>query len=126
MPCRPVVANRRQVLLRPYTYACIWITGGTRRRAESCVPSSGLGPARLRRFSQRSAALLGTYVPPARGAKADGRSVNGFWRESSTRDVEELNRQIEERLRREACVAHQAAQSCRSAGAENLRELCCE
>jgi len=46
---------------------------------EPCVSSSGLGPARLRRFSQRFAALLGTHVPPARGAKADGRPVNGLW-----------------------------------------------
>ena len=128
MPCGSVLVLRRQVGPRPDTYACIDISEGQRRwRAESWVPSlTVLGPARLRRFSQRFAALLGTNIPPPRCAKADGRSVNRVWREFSTGDVEEFNRHIEQRLRWQACMAHQAAQSCRSACAENSRELGCE
>jgi hypothetical protein len=65
----------------------------------------------LRGFSQRFAAILWTDMSPTCRAKADSRSPNRLWRESPTGDVEEFKGYVEQRFRREACVAHHPAQS---------------
>ena len=111
------------------TYICLHVVGveHPRWRTPSRVPCwAGLGPARLRRFPQRFAALLGTDVPPARGGKPHSRSPNGFWRQFPAGDIEQFNRQVEQCLRWESCLPHHATQSCRSACAEHARQLGCE
>ena len=63
-------------------------------------------------------------MSPTRRAKTERRSSKRFWGEFSTGDVQELNREIEEHLRWEAGVTHDAAEPRRSSRAENARQLC--
>jgi hypothetical protein len=121
-----LVAPAKPGFVQIHMLACISVEH-PRWRTPSRVPSwAGLGPARLRRFPQRFAALLGTDVSPARGGKPHSRSPNGLWREFPAGDIEQFNRQVEQCLRWESCLPHHAAQSCRSACAEHAGQLGCE
>ena len=121
-----LVAPAKRGFVHIHMLACVGVEH-PRWRTSSGVPCwAGLGPARLRCFPQRFAALLGTHVPPARGGKAHSRSPNGLWRQFSTGDIEQFDRQVEQCLRWESCLPHHAAQSCRSACAEHSRQLGCE
>ncbi len=85
-----------------------------------------LGPARLGRFSERFAALLGTDMAPPRRAQTDRRSMDRFRREFSAGEVQELEREIEEDLRRKTRVTHHASQPRGAARPEEARQLCGE
>jgi hypothetical protein len=57
--------------------------------------------------AQRLAALFRTDVSPARGTKTNGLTFYGLRSESfQTRDVEHLQRKIEQHLWRKACLSH--------------------
>jgi hypothetical protein len=70
-----------------------------------------LGPPGLGRFAQHSASVFRTDIPPARGAKTYGRSLDRFRREPSARNVEQLDREIEEDFGWKARLSHYTPES---------------
>ena len=84
------------------------------------------GPARLRRFSEGLAALFGADIAPARRAKTNSCSPDRLRREFPARDIEELNRKIEQDLRWQTGLTHHAAEPRRATRAEHAGQLCCQ
>lgn len=70
--------------------------------------ATGLGPARLSGASEHGAPFLGPHVAPARGTEADRLSAYGRGSEFATGEVEYLQRQIEQDLRRQRTLSHDA------------------
>jgi hypothetical protein len=62
-------------------------------------------------------------MAPPRRAETDRRSSERFRCEFATGDVQELNRKIQQGLRRQACVTHDAAKPCGASRAEDARQF---
>jgi hypothetical protein len=77
------------------------------------------GPPSLGRLPQQSASLFRAHIPPARGAETHSRSLDGFRRESTAREVEQFDGEIEESFRWKARLTHHAPEPSRSAGTED-------
>jgi hypothetical protein len=58
-------------------------------------------------------------MTPARGPKTNGRSLDRFRREPTTREVQQLDGEVEERFRWKARLPHHAPESSGSAGTED-------
>jgi hypothetical protein len=80
-------------------------------------------PSRLRRFSHHAAALLGADVSPASRAEANSGSLNRFWRQLVASEIKELDREIEQSLRRKAGATHETSQAQGAPSAQDPREF---
>ena len=87
------------------------------------IRASMLCPPRLGGLSERLAADLRTDVPPARCTKADSLPFNRRWREFPAGDVEHLQREIDQDLRRKSTLPHDALQRHASPYAQTAREI---
>ena len=85
--------------------------------------STRFGPACLGGPTERLAAFLRADIPPARGAQADSLPFNWRWRKFPARDVEHLQREIEQDLGRQSTLSHDASKRHGSSDAENRRQL---
>jgi hypothetical protein len=80
-------------------------------------------PPRLGRLAHHSAALFGADVSPASRAETDRSSLNRLRRKSSTGEIENLDRQIEQDFRRKTGMTHEASQTRRAPRAQHPREF---
>ena len=82
-----------------------------------------LGPPGLRGLPQSLASFLGTDVAPTSSAEANG--LPFYWRrgEFSARDVEHLQCEVEEDLRRKSGLSHDSAERHRSSDAQTRRQF---
>lgn len=86
-------------------------------------PASVFGPSGLRRASEDPAAFFRTDIPPSRRTQTDGDALNGRWRQFTARQVEHLDREIQQRLWWETGLAHDAAQSRGPARTKHARDF---
>ena len=76
------------------------------------------GPPGLGGLAQQAASLFWTHVAPARRPETNSCSLDRLWRQSATRDIEQLDGEIEEGFRGKARLPHHAPESSRSSGTE--------
>lgn len=82
-----------------------------------------LGPPRLSGVSQSLAPFFRADIAPTRGAEAN--SLPLYWRrrEFSARDVEHLQREIQQDLRRQSTLSHDASKRHGSSDAKTRRQV---
>ena len=82
-----------------------------------------LGPPRLGCVSEGLAPLFRADIAPTRGAEANGLSLYWRRREFAAREIEHLQREIEQDLWRQSTLSHDAPKRHGSSDAENRRQL---
>ena len=93
------------------------------RLARFAPPASVFRPASLRRASKDLAAFFRADIPPSRRAQADGGALDRRRRELAAREIEDLDGQVEQRLRWKTRLAHDAPESRGPARTEHSREF---
>ena len=81
------------------------------------------GPARLGSVSESLAPFLRADIAPARGSEAN--RLPFYWRrrEFTTRDVEHFQREIEQDLRRQTALTHDASKRHGSSDTQTRRQV---
>ena len=85
--------------------------------------STRFGPARLGGPAECLASFLRSDIPPPRSAEANGLPLDGRRGEFSTRDVEHLQCEIEQDLRRKSRLPHDSPERHRSSDAQARRQF---
>jgi len=85
--------------------------------------SPRFGPARLGGATKCLTSFLGSDIPPPRSAEANG--LPFYWRRGKfpTRDVEHLQGEIEQDLRRKTSLSHDPSERHRSSDAKARRQF---
>jgi hypothetical protein len=82
-----------------------------------------LGPTRPRGEARESASFFGADVAPPRDAQTDGGPPNGWRREPSTRNLQEIEGDIQQWFSSQAGLAHHGPQPTRTTDTQPTREF---